>query len=174
MAESLDGKYDTSDEYRRSIEGSRMSDSLSMACDYHYDPFCEVCAKTRKRNVQHEGFCKECVQFLCKDCLNVHRNLEGTRGHVIGRGDDMPKSMADKPPKFDYCDVHLRSRKDQFCGTHRVLLCSQCVPLQHKDCPVQSVDDACKGVPTSEIDVLYDKVSDFQTNLIISCCSDRT
>ena len=165
MAESLDGKHAASDEYRRSFQGSRMSDSLSMACDYYYDPSCEVCAKTKKRNVKHEGFCNDCVQFLCEDCLNVHRNLQGTRGHVIRRGDDMPKSMADKPPKFDYCDVHQRSWKDQFCGTHKVLLCSQCVPLQHKDCPVESVDFACKSVPSSEIDALYDKLNDFKTNL---------
>ena len=165
MAESLDGKHAASDDYRRSFHGSRMSDSLSMASDYYYDPFCEICAKTKKRNVKHEGFCKDCVQFLCKDCLNVHRNLQGTRGHVIRIGDDMPKSMADKPPKFDYCDVHQRSWKDQFCGTHKVLLCSQCVPLQHKDCPVESVDVACKSVPSSEINALYDKVNDFKTNL---------
>ena len=165
MAESLDGKHAASDEYRRSLQGSRMSDSLSMACDYYYDPFCEICAKAKKRNVKHEGYCIDCVQFLCKDCLKVHRNLQAARGHVIQRGDDMPKSMADKPPKFDYCDVHQRIRKDQFCGTHKVLLCSQCVPLQHKGCPVESVDNACKGVPSSEIDALYDKVSDFKTNV---------
>ena len=165
MAESLDGQHAASDEYRRSLQGSRMSESLSMACDYYYDPFCEICAKAKKRNVKHEGFCIDCVQFLCKDCLNVHRNLQAARGHVIQRGDDMPKSMTDKPPKFDYCDVHQRIRKDQFCGTHKVLLCSQCVPLQHKGCPVESVDNACKGVPSSEIDALYDKVSDFKTNL---------
>ena len=165
MAESLDGKHAASDEYRRSLQGSRMSDSLRMASDYHYDPFCEICAKTKKRNVKHEGFCNVCVQFLCKDCLDFHRNLEGTRGHVIRRGDDMPKSMADKPPKFDYCDVHLRSWKDQFCGTHKVLLCSQCVPLQHKECPVESVDVACKSVPSSEINAMYDKVNEFKTNL---------
>ena len=165
MAESLDGKHAASDEYRRSLQGSRMSDSLSMACDYYYDPFCEICAKAKKRNVKHEGFCIDCVQFLCKDCLKVHRNLQAARGHLIQRGDDMPKSMADKPPKFDYCDVHQRIRKDRFCGTHKVLLCSQCVPLQHKGCPVDSVDNACKGVPSSEIDALYDKVSDFKTNV---------
>ena len=165
MAESLDGKHAASDEYRSSLQGSRMSDSLSMACEYYYDPSCEICAKAKKRNVKHEGFCIDCVQFLCKDCLKVHRNLQAARAHLIQRGDDMPKSMADKPPKFDYCVVHQRIRKDQFCGTHKVLICSQCAPLQHKGCPVDSVDNACKGVPSSEIDALYDKVSDFETNV---------
>ena len=166
MAESLGGKHAASDEYRMSFQASRMSDSLSMACDYHYDPFCEVCFETRNRNIKHEGFCKDCVQFLCEDCLRVHRKLQAARGHMIQRGDDMPKSMADKPPKFDFCDVHQRSWKDQFCGTHKVLLCSLCVSLQHKDCPVESVDDACKGVSSSQIDALYNKVSGFKDNLL--------
>ena len=165
MAESLGGKHATSDEYRMSFQGSRMSDSLSMACDYHYDPFCEVCFETRNQNIKHEGFCKDCVQFLCEDCLRIHRKLQAAQGHMIQRGDDMPKSMADKPPKFDFCDVHQQSRKDQFCGTHKVLLCSLCVRLQHKDCPVDSVDDACKGVSSSEIDALYNKVSGFKDSL---------
>ena len=56
MAERLGGKHAASDEYRRSLQGSRMSDSLSMACDYYYDQFCAICAKTKKRNVEHEGF----------------------------------------------------------------------------------------------------------------------
>ena len=37
--------------------------------------------------------------------------------------------------------------------------------LTAQKCPVQSIDDACKGVPSSEIDTLYDKVNDFKTNL---------
>ena len=165
MAESLDGKHAASDEYQRSVQGSRMSDSLSMACDYYHDPFCEICAKTKEQNIKHEAFCKDCVQFLCEDCLRVHRNIQAARGHVISRGDDMPKSMADKPPKFDYCSVHPGGRKDQFCGIHKVLLCSQCVSFEHIDCPVESVIDACKGIPTSEIDALYDNVNDFKANL---------
>ena len=161
MAESLDGKRAARDQ---KLQGFR-PDSLSMASDYHYDPFCEVCFASKNRNIEHDGFCKDCVQFLCEDCLRVHRTLQGTRGHVIQRGNDMPKSMADKPPKFDYCDAHQQSWKDQYCCQHRVLLCSKCIPLQHKNCLVKSVGDACKSVPTSEIDTLYDKVSHIKANL---------
>ena len=88
MADSLDGKHAASDEKRRSFQDSRMSDSLSTACDYYHDPFCEVCSETKNRNIKHEGFCKDCVQFLCEDCLRVHRKLQAARGHVIQKGDD--------------------------------------------------------------------------------------
>ena len=165
MAESLGGNDASSDEYQSLLQSSRISRSLSLACDFYYDPFCEVCFETRDRNVKHEGFCTECVQFLCEDCLMVHRKLQGTRGHEIQLGDEMPKSMADKPPRFSFCDTHLRSRKDKFCPTHKALLCSQCVSSHHNDCRVASVEDACRPIPSSEIDALYDKVRDFKTNL---------
>ena len=165
MANYLDGKHVASDEYRSSVSESKKSDSINMACDYYHDLFCEICADSRERNIKPEGFCNDCVQFLCEDCLRVHRRLQAARGHVIRKGDDMPKSMADKPPKFDYCDMHQRSRKDQFCGKHMILLCAQFVLLQHKGCPVESVEDACKGIPSSEIDTLHDKLRDFKTNL---------
>ena len=70
MADSLDGRHGTNDKY--------------------HDPFCEVCSDTRRRNIKPEGFCNNCVQFLYKDCLMVHRKLQAARGHVVLRGDDMP------------------------------------------------------------------------------------
>ena len=165
MAESLGGNDASSDEYQSLLQSSRISRSLSLACDFYYDPFCEVCFEARNINVKHEGFCTECVQFLCEDCLIVHRKIQGTRGHEIQLGDEMPKSMADKPPRFSFCDTHLRSRKDKFCLTHKILLCSHCLSLHHNGCPVESVEDACRPIPSSQIDALYDKVRDFKTNL---------
>ena len=161
MAEGVDGSTVSSDKY----SSSRLSRSLQMTNDYYNDPFCEICSKTRSRNHKPDGFCNDCVKFLCEDCLTVHKELLGTRGHVIRRGDDMPKSMADKPPKYEFCEKHKLSRKDQFCDEHKVLLCYQCALRTHLGCPVKSVDDAAKAVPSSEIDSLYDKVSDFKAIL---------
>ena len=68
MADSLDGKRTVSEAYRMSHKGSLMSDSLSMTRDYLYDPFCEACYESRNRSIKHDGFCKDCVLFLCEDC----------------------------------------------------------------------------------------------------------
>ena len=113
MAESLYDKHGTSDEFN--------------------DPYCDVCAKFKNINVRPEGYCHDCYHCLCKDCLTVHSSLPSTSSHVIRTGQDMPKSQADKPPRFEYCDVHNRHRKDQYCTAHRVLLCTLCVPLNHKE-----------------------------------------
>ena len=68
---------------------------------------------------------------------------------MIRRGDAMPKLMADKLPKSEYCDDHQRSKKDYFCSTHVVLLCCQCVSLHQKVCTVESADNAFKYVLSS-------------------------
>ncbi|MEW8542096.1 MAG: hypothetical protein AB2693_01055, partial [Candidatus Thiodiazotropha sp.] len=77
----------------------------------------------------------------------------------------MPKSQADKSPRFDYCDLHPKLRKDQFCCEHRILLCSLCSSSDHKGCSTKTIEDACKIVDDSETDALYKNVKSFQDNL---------
>ena len=77
----------------------------------------------------------------------------------------MPKTMADKPPNYGFCDKHGRSQTYLFCGKHQVLLCSQCATEQHHNCSVKSVDNIAKDVLSSEIDILYDKVDQLKINL---------
>ena len=86
-----------------------MADSLGVrpgTSDEYHDPYCEPCEESRGRNVKVECFCKNCNQYLCIECHIVHGRLRASRGHVIQTGDDMPKSMADKPPRYDICDDH--------------------------------------------------------------------
>ena len=77
----------------------------------------------------------------------------------------MPKSQADKPPRFEYCDVHPKLLKDVFCCEHKSLLCALCSTSDHKDCSIKTVQDACGIVDVSEIGALYDKIKTLQENL---------
>ena len=146
MAGSLDGKHGTSDEF--------------------IDPYCDICYKAKNFNIRPEGYCHECYQCLCKDCLFVHTRLPVSKHHAILKGEDIPKSQADKPPRFEYCDVHHNHHKDQYCNEHKVLLCKLCVPLHHQNCPAESVECAAKSIPSSEIDLFYDSASYFKTQLL--------
>ena len=146
MADSLDAQHGTSDEF--------------------IDPYCDICYEVKKLYIRPEAYCHDCYQCVCKNCLSVHKTLLSTRDHVIRTGEDMPKSQADKPPRFEFCDIHHRNRKDQYCCEHRVLLCTSCVPLHHKNCHVESVECAAKSIPSSEIDLFYDSVSDFKTQVL--------
>ena len=145
MADYLDSRHGTGDEF--------------------IDPYCDPCYEDEGLNVRVRGFCKDCVQFLCSDCHSVHRKLHSSRHHDVVQGEDMPQSQADKPPRFEYCDVHPKLLKDIFCCEHKSLLCALCSTSDHKDCSIKTVQDACGMADISEIGALYDKIKTLQENL---------
>ena len=136
-----------------------MADSLGSrpgTSDEYHDPYREPCEESRGRNVRIEAFCKNCNQYLCTECHTVHGRLKATKGHVIQTGDDMPKSMADKPPRYDTCDDHPKHLKDQFCCDHGTLICSVCCSTSHSKCGTKSVADACQYIQQNEVYKLCD------------------
>ena len=163
MADSIGSQSGTSDEYHS------MTDSLGSrpgTSDEYHDPFCEPCEESRGRNVKIECFCKNCNQYLCIECHTTHGSLKATRGHVIQTGDDMPKSMADKPPRYDACDDHPKHLKDQFCCDHGTLVCSTCCFTSHAMCNTKSVADTCQYAQQSEIDTLCDVNKTYKSQLM--------
>ena len=141
MADSMDEKHGTSDEY--------------------VDPYCDPCFEGKGLNVKVFGYCKDCFQFLCSDCHVFHGKFQVAKNHIILQGSSMPQSQADKPPKFPHCDDHPASVKDQFCCDHKNMICSSC-SLSHTNCTVQSIGDVCKNISSSETDSLYDAVKNLK------------
>ena len=145
MAHSLDLFPDTSDEWN--------------------DPFCDICYDADDLNIKATSFCDDCVQFMCNKCYKIHERLNATRGHNVKTGTAMPRSQADKPPKFSKCDEHPKYLKNQFCSVHKQLICSLCSPLYHKSCSTGSVEDVSKSISSSETNDLYDIVSDMKRDI---------
>lgn len=106
MADSIDNKHDTSEEY--------------------FDPYCDLCYETKGINVKVFCYCEDCFQFLCADCHVFHAKLQGTKTHNVLK-DEMPKSQADKLPRYERCDHQNRLRIDfvystRFCYVQHVHL----------------------------------------------------
>ena len=144
-----------------------MADSFNpdAVCDEWHDQYCDLCYEADDLNVKAESFCDDCVQFMCNKCYKIHERLNSTRGHVVKTGSAMPRSQADKPPRFSFCDEHPKHLKNQFCSVHKQLICSLCSPLYHKNCSTGSVEDVSKSISSSETNDLYDIVSDMKSNL---------
>ena len=144
-----------------------MADSFNpdAVCDVWYDPFCDQCYEADDLNIEAASFCDDCVQFMCNKCYTIHERLSSTRGHVVKTGTAMPRSQADKPHRFSFCDEHPKHLKNQFCSVHKQLICSLCSPLYHKNCSTGSVEDVSKSISSSETNDLYDIVSDMKSNL---------
>ena len=145
----------------------RMADSFNpdAVCDVWYDPFCDLCYEADDLNIEAASFCDDCVQFMCNKCYTIHERLSSTRGHVVKTGTAMPRSQADKPPRFSFCDEHPKHLKNQFCSVHKRLVCSLCSSLYHKNCSTGSVEDVSKSISSSETNDLYDVVIDMKSNV---------
>ena len=101
----------------------------------------------------------------------MHAKLQASRYHDVVKGDDMPESQADKPPRYDYCDVHPKHLKDEFCCDHRSLLCTICASSEHRECCIKLVKDACTTADASETSALYGKIQGLQEMLKSSLTS---
>ena len=77
----------------------------------------------------------------------------------------MPKSQADKPQRFEYCDVYPKFLKDVFCCEHKSLLCALCSSSDHKGCFIKTVQDVCGIITVPEIGALCDKIKTLQENV---------
>ena len=130
--------------------------------DEFVDPFCDTCFEGKGLNVRVYGYCVDCFQFMCSDCHLVHSKFPVAREHTVVRGSSMPQCQADKPPKFEYCDIHPKLLKNEFCSEHKSLICSSCSFTNHNKCHVGSVDNVCKTVNISEIDLLYNEIKTVQ------------
>ena len=135
------------------------------------NPYCDPCFDSKQYRLTADGYCKECVQFLCKDCYGVHGNLKASMTHFVATGDEMPRTQDDKPPRFEHCDVHPDQTKDQFCCEHKCLLCSVCSFSEHKDCSVKDAEDALKMIESSEINAFYEKIESLQESLLSTLSS---
>ena len=145
----------------------RMADSFNpdAVCDEWHDQYCDLCYEADDLNVKAASFCDDCIQFMCNKCYKIHERLSSTRGHVVKTGTAMPRSQADKPPRFSFCDEHPKHLKNQFCSVHKQLICSLCSPLYHKNCSTGSVEDVSKSISSSETNDLYYIVSDMKSNV---------
>ena len=119
-------------------------------CDGTNEPCCNICFENDRLNVKATSFCDDCVQFMCDKCIKIHERLNSTRLHVVKTGRNMPRSQADKPPKFNFCVEHPKYLKNQFCSVHKQLICSLCSPLYHKNCSTGSVEDVSKSISSPE------------------------
>ena len=153
MAESTYNQHGTSDEFVAESLHEKHGTS-----DEFIDPFCDTCFEGKGLNVKVYGYCKDCFQFMCSDCHLVHSKFPVVRKHTVLRGSNMPRCQADKPPKFEYCAIHPKLLKNEFCSEHKSLICSSCSSTNHNKCFVGSVDKVCKTVNISEIGLLYNDV----------------
>ena len=129
------------------------------ASDECRDPCCDLCHELKQLYIPVYRYCPTYVQFMCQDCYNVHTVSALSRKHKVLQGPDMPRSQAEKPPRYEVCDSHFNMIKNLFCSQHKELVCLSCSKENHKGCFVTPVSEVVKGIGDTELSRFKDVLS---------------
>ena len=80
-----------------------------------------------------EGFCRHCAEFICGDCIKVHKKIKIFAGHEVLTLDELKegggkKIVAMPPPRM--CQKHDEQKKI-YCFDCDCLICRDCLLDQH-------------------------------------------
>uniref|UniRef100_UPI00398F0D73 E3 ubiquitin-protein ligase TRIM33 isoform X2 n=1 Tax=Pristiophorus japonicus TaxID=55135 RepID=UPI00398F0D73 len=115
-----------------STEGANNSDEKS----------CQVCTSCED-NAEASGFCVECLEWLCKTCVEAHQRVKFTKDHTIRRKEDVsPEAVGASSQRPVFCPVHKQEQLKLFCETCDKLTCRDCQLLEHKEHRYQFLEEA--------------------------------
>ena len=93
---------------------------------------CELC--TASSNA--EAFCRQCVRFICKRCVQLHSEIQTFLSHEVASLEDLKhgraKPIAVEEPPISKCEVHEEPFKI-YCFDCSCLICQLCTIKDHKD-----------------------------------------
>ena len=85
---------------------------------------------------QAYGYCKECAQFLCQDCIAVHRRWASFSSHTVSGLQDVASIASRMVPLKEAavlnCLVHQKPL-EIFCEKCETLLCHNCTVKVHRE-----------------------------------------
>ena len=90
---------------------------------------CEMCSRGKVT-----AFCRQCVDFICDKCVELHQYIKVFAGHKISTLEELKQGGVKElvfndlpPPK---CDDHDEPKKI-FCSDCKKLICRDCVVIDH-------------------------------------------
>ena len=120
------------------------------------------CDKCGEGEVQ--GFCRDCGQFICQHCIDVHRKWKKLQGHQISSLDEVQETASKMvaPKKVSsMCSKHTTEPIKIYCETCDELICRDCTVKTHRDHNYDLIPDtfpkhrdailACLGPIKSEL-----------------------
>ncbi|XP_060579036.1 uncharacterized protein LOC132736009 [Ruditapes philippinarum] len=124
--------------------GSDFSTSFTQDSDEVQEMFCEFCNKQDNQYVPAEGFCEECLEYLCRTCLKYHRVYK--KSHTIKDKDNMPQDFC-----LEKCSVHQDELVKFYCQACKKFACAECKTQDHGNCSMISYLPALvQGIENSQ------------------------
>ncbi|GLD58990.1 transcription intermediary factor 1-alpha-like protein [Lates japonicus] len=97
-------------------------------------------------NTEADGFCLDCVEYLCATCVEAHQRVKFTKDHTIRQKTEVSQEVHGVSPQRPmFCDIHKQEPLKLFCETCDQLTCRDCQLVKHKDHNYQFLEDAYKN-----------------------------
>ncbi|KAH3803939.1 hypothetical protein DPMN_132211 [Dreissena polymorpha] len=109
---------------------SRDSDVVKYDC-------CTICEKERSVEVYAEFYCKRCLTYFCRTCINSHRQHGWwfNKKYPYGMDKIMKWPLSTKMESSLFaCVIHKGQKLKMYCRYHSELCCSRCVERYHRQC----------------------------------------
>ncbi|XP_052285726.1 uncharacterized protein LOC127881645 [Dreissena polymorpha] len=114
---------------------------------------CTICEKERSVEIDADFYCKTCLKYFCRRCINSHRQ----HGWLFFKKSPYGKDKIMKWPlskKMETslltCVIHKSEQITMYCADHSQLCCSKCVELNHRLClQVTPLPQAATGKSTN-------------------------
>ena len=133
---------------------------------------CEKCTKS-SRNAA--SFCRDCGQFICELCCDIHSQWKEFSKHEVVsikqlQSVTIKELSHGQPPRSRtlYCSQHKGKELDIYCETCEELICLLCTVKKHKDHQYDLVEDTFekhKAEITSSLEPLDGHLSTVNTVL---------
>ncbi len=107
------------------------------------NPLSLSCEKCKKR--QACNFCRNCGQFICSRCSDVHRTWEELSTHKVVTIQKFERNIGDYFPQkreAAMCSKHPARELDLYCETCEKLVCRDCIVRVHQDHQYDLISDA--------------------------------
>ena len=134
---------------------------------------CEKCKKGVATN-----FCRNCGQFICALCTQIHQLWEEFTSHEIITLDQLEEDVVRLVPpkkKVMFCSKHPAKELDLCCETCEELICQHCTVRVHRDHQYDLVTDAFQKhkdvlvASLQPVEQLLDTVTKSLTQLDAQC-----
>ena len=106
------------------------------------------CEKCKKVSRPATSFCRDCGQFICARCSDIHADWEEFSSHEVVSIDQLKGDMSKHvPPKkaTHFCSKHKDQELRLYCETCEELICHDCTIRLHQGHQYDLISDTFEG-----------------------------
>ncbi|KAM3925624.1 transcription intermediary factor 1-alpha isoform 2-T2 [Leptodactylus fuscus] len=123
------------------IENYFVRDTTEVPSSTVEKPSQQVCTSCED-NAEARGFCVECVEWLCKNCVQAHQRVKFTKDHTVRQKEEVPPAVGANSLRPVFCPFHKKEQLKLYCETCDKLTCRDCQLQEHKEHRYQFIEEA--------------------------------